>query len=217
MSGWRGKPLLAAAAALLPIAAGAGLSDPAAVLVSTDRAFATAAHSQGEWTAFRAFADPHAELFVPQRVQLGEFGAGRADPAVATRWKPEQAWISCDGSAGITFGRWHLPGSPMRGWYEAVWGRTGNGSYKLMLRRAGSETRRVLAKRARATCTGKPGLPITAPDVGTDFRLGASRDQTLIWSSAVSADGRVRIVVSLWDGARHQPVLVDEAPPAMPR
>ena len=205
-------------ALVLPGALLASTDDqPGAPLIAADRAFAKAAQSTGEWTATRAFSAPRAEMFVPQRVQTSVFGQDRPDPAVATRWAPEQVWIACDGSAGVTMGRWSLSGTREHGWYEAVWAQLRDGSYKLLLRHGGPAQRQLLSrpgrKGARATCTGQPGLPITAPDVGTDFKFGASHDQTLIWSSAVSPKGDVRVVVSLWDGTRHVPVLIDPAPP----
>ncbi len=207
---------LALLAALLPAVLSAKSDQPGSPLVVADDTFAKMARDQGEWTAFRAFAGPRAELLVPQRVMLSEFGKGLPDQKPATRWRPEQAWISCDGTAGVTFGRWAMPGTKLRGWYESVWAKMRDGSYKMLLRHAQAQSRELLAKPGRkgvrAACTGKPGIPITAPDVGTDFKFGASYDQTLIWSSAVSPQGQVRIVVSLWDGTRHVPVLIDPSP-----
>ena len=216
----RFRPLLLLLAAL-PSGVWANTDQPGAPLIAVDRAFAAAAHSTGEWTAFRNFAASHAEMFVPQRVKLSEFGKDRNDPAVATRWSPAQAWISCDGTAGLTFGRWHVPGSRQRGWYEAVWAQVNGGGYKLLLRRGGAQPRQLLAKPgirgARSACSGKPGLPISAPAEGTDLKFGASRDQTLIWSSAVDRAGAVTITAAQWDGKRHVPVLIDTAPPANTR
>ena len=207
---------LALLGVLVPAVLLAKSDQPGAALVAADEAFAKMARNQGEWTAFRSFAGPRSEMFAPRRVLVSEFGKGLPDPKVATRWRPEQAWISCDATVGVTFGRWSLPGSKMHGWYETVWAKMRDGSYKMLLRHAWDVPRQLLAKPgrkgARGACTGKPGLPIVAPDVGTDFKFGASYDQTLIWSSAVSAQSEVRIVVSLWDGTRHVPVLVDPAP-----
>ena len=209
-------------ALVLPSTLLAGKSNPGAPLVSADDAFAKSAQRVGEWTAFRAVAVPQSEMFAPKRVKIIEFGLGLPNPPVATRWRAEQAWLSCDGTVGLTFGRWTLPGTGERGWYEALWGKLANGSWRILLRHAGTTERNLFSrpgrKGMRAACTGMPPpLPIVAPAVGTDFKLGASYDQTLIWSSAVSEKGEVRIVISLWDGARHVPVLEDVAAAPSPR
>lgn len=190
---------------------------PGAALVAADDGYAALARRSGEWTATRAVSVPQSEFFVPRRVKVLEFGKGLPDPKVATRWRAQQAWIACDGSVGVTFGRWAIPGTSQRGWYEAVWALTGGGAYKLLLRHGGPFERRLHSrpgrKGLRAVCGGHPPpLPIVAPAAGTDFKMGAARDQTLIWSSGVNAQGEVRIAISLWNGTTHVPVLEDVAP-----
>lgn len=206
----------------LPSALLAGKSDPGAPLVAADEAFSRESGRDGNWTAARRMALPESETFAPGRVKVLEFGKDRADPPFDQSWQPADAWISCDGTAGITFGSWKIEGSSWKGWYESVWGRMADASYRVLLRRGGFEQRKLLSrpgrKGMRAACTGKPPpLPILAPDVGTDLKIGASHDQTLIWSSAVSDKGRVRIVISLWDGKVFQPVLEDVAPAPIAR
>lgn len=208
--------------AAVPALALAGSGGPGAPVVAADRAFAQAMQRQGEWTAFRAASLPQSEMFVPQRVKVLEFGKDRPDPPRATRWNVEQAWISCDGTVGVSYGRWSLPGSSQRGWYEAIWVQLRGGQYRLLLHRAGAEPRKLSShpglKGMRAACSGGAmPFPIAAPDVGTDLKLGASHDQTLTWSSAVNREGALRIVVTLWDGARHTTVLEDVAPAPAPR
>ena len=202
----------------LPSALLAGKSDPGAPLVAADEAFSRESGRDGNWTAARRMALPESETFAPGRVKVLEFGKDRADPPFDQSWQPDHAWISCDGTAGLTFGRWHVPGSRQRGWYESVWAQVNGGGYKLLLRRGGAQPRQLLAKPgirgARSACSGKPGLPISAPAEGTDLKFGASRDQTLIWSSAVDRAGAVTITAAQWDGKRHVPVLIDTAPPA---
>ena len=213
------KTLIAVLA--LPLLAAAGPEPVGAPLVAADRALEMAARQSGEWTAFRAAALPQTELFVPQRVRLLEFGRGQADPAVSTRWKPQQVWTSCDLSVGVTFGKWWLPGTRQHGWYETVWVRTRGGGYRILLRRAGPEQRKLYArpglKGVRAACAGRPPLPIAAPAEGIDRRIGASGDQTLVWTSSVDSGGAVRIEVAAWDGTAHVPVLEDVAPRAIAR
>lgn len=206
----------------VPTALLAGKSDPGAPLVAADETYSKASQRNGAWTAVRQVALPESETFVPHRVKVLEFGKDLPDPPFTQSWKPEHAWISCDGTAGVTFGSWKIDGHPIKGWYESVWVRMKDGSYRVLLRRGGRETRKLHSrpgrKGIRAVCGGKaPPLPLVAPDVGTDFKLGASHDQTLIWSSAVSQGGAVRVVISLWDGKVHVPILEDVAPAPQPR
>lgn len=200
----------------LPSALLAGKADPGAPLIAADRAYDRDIQASGEWAAASHFYLPEGESLVPQRVKVIEFGKGRADPP-PRRIKPEQAWISCDGTVGVTYGTWRAPKLGLGGWYESVWARLKDGSYKILLRRASTDTPRLLSKPGRkgmrAACGGNPPpLPIVAPDVGVDFKMGASHDQTLIWSSAVTREGAVRIVISLWNGKTFVPVLEDVAP-----
>jgi hypothetical protein len=209
-------------AVLVPSALLAASDRPASAIVAADRAYDKSAGHNGEWTAMRAAALPASEMLVPQRVKVLEFGRGLPDPEVATRWHIEQAWISCDGTVGVSAGRWTIPRSTLRGWYEAIWARMSDGSYRMLLHHGGSLPRILASKPGpdgmRAACGGSPPpLPIVAPAEGVDFRMGASHDQSLIWSSAVNPAGRVRIVISLWDGTRHVPVLEDVAPEPVPR
>ena len=209
------KRLLLLLGALAPSALTGAAQRPGAAVVAADQAYAALAQSHGEWTATRAVAAPHGEMFVPRRVEVQTFGKALPDPAVATRWTPQQAWLSCDGTVGVTFGRWSLPGTEQRGWYEAVWVQLRSGGYKLLLRRGGTNRRQLLSKPGlkglRAACTGTPGLPISAPPAGTDYKLGAAHDQSLIWSSAVDDAGNISVIVSRWNGAKHVPVLIDAA------
>ena len=213
----RSSALLLLLALLAPGPALAASDRAGAGIIAADRAFAALAQTHGEWTAFRAAAAPHAEMFVPRRVEIESFGGGRPDPPVATRWHPQHAWLSCDGTAGLTFGRWSVPGTRQHGWYEAVWVQRRSGGYQLLLRRGGTNPRRLFSRPGpagvRAQCSGTPGLPISAPPEGTDLKIGASRDQTLIWSSAVDPAGAVTITAARWDGGRHVPILADTAPP----
>lgn len=214
---------LALLALVLPGALLAGKANPGAPLIAADLAYADMARTDGEWTATRAVSLPQTEVFTPWRRAVLELGKGQRDPSIPMRWKPEQAWISCDGTAGVTFGTWHRPdGQITRGWYEKVWVKMRSGEYKLLLNHGGNAPRRMTTKPGRkgqrAACGGNPPpLPIVAPAEGTDFKLGASHDQTLIWSSAVSPKGEVRIVISLWNGKTFDPVLEDVAPAPNPR
>ena len=207
--------------AVLPTTLLAGKSDPGAPFIAADEAYDKDIQANGEWAAAFRLALPQSETFVPQRVKVLELGKGRSAPP-PRRIKPEHAWVSCDGTVGVTVGSWRLPDTSYQGWYESIWVKMEDGSYKILLRRAQTKGPKLYSqpgrKGMRAACTGKaPPLPIVAPDVGTDFKMGASHDQTLIWSSAVSAKGAVRIVISIWNGKTFDPVLEDVALPPAPR
>lgn len=208
-------------ALLLPAALLAKSDSPGAQLIAADDALAIAIQRDGSWTAFRAFALPQTEIFGPRRVKALAIGANTPDPPYTLVSKPEQAWISCDGTAGATYGSTSIPAYKFKGWYQTIWAKVANGSYRMLLKLPTSVPGKLFSKPGRrgmrAACTGKPSLPVTAPAVGTDFKVGASQDQTLIWSSSVSDKGEVRLVVSLWDGAKHVPVLEGVEPAREPR
>ncbi len=90
-------------------------------LIAADIAFARLAREKGQWTAFRETADDAAELFEGKRVAAKAALKDRKDPATPLQWAPQSAWISCDGTAGVTFGGW-LSG-PATGEYVTVWQR----------------------------------------------------------------------------------------------
>ncbi|MEY4952434.1 MAG: hypothetical protein RL299_858 [Pseudomonadota bacterium] len=189
--------------------------------IAADMAFCELAQSSGEWTALRTVSLPLSEIFVPERVKVLEYGADQPDPPVPTRWKPEQAWVSADSSIAVTFGQWWLPGVRERGWYEAVWAKLRDGSYRVLLRSAGSEARKLHSRPGlrgqRAASGGLPVLPTIAPAAGADHKLEHSHDQTLIWTSSVGNEGDLSIAVWLWDGEQHQLVMESVAPALPPR
>lgn len=211
-----GTVLACAALAALPGLARAETAAPASAVVEADRAYAAAVKAHGEWSALRAVSVPQSEMFVPRRVRVLDFGRNLPDPPHGTRWRAQQAWISCDGTAGVTFGRWSIPHQRQRGWYEAVWARAQDGTYRMLLHHGGTQRRNLFArpglKGQQASCAGRPPLALAAPAEGVDLKFGAAHDQTLLWSSAVDAQGALRIAVSLWDGQRHVSVLEDVAP-----
>ncbi|MES2303253.1 MAG: hypothetical protein V4521_14460 [Pseudomonadota bacterium] len=91
-------------------------------LIAADIAFARLARERGQWTAFRETADDTAEMFEGQRVLAKAALKDRKDPPAPVKWAPQSAWISCDGSAGLTFGAWQ-GASGGNGEYVTVWQR----------------------------------------------------------------------------------------------
>lgn len=208
-------------ALLVPGALLAGKSDPGAALISADEAYSKESQRDGSWTAARRMALPESETFAPGRVKVLEFGKDMPDPPLTQSWKPAHAWVSCDGTAGVTFGTWKIAGTDLKGSYESVWGRTAIGSYRVLLRRSGTEPRNLLSrpgrKGMRAACTGKPFIAIRAPAEGDDLKFGASNDSSLNWTSLVTKQGEVHIVVRIWDGEDFVQVLEDVAPAPIAR
>lgn len=92
-------------------------------LIAADIAFARLAREKGQWTAFRDMADDAAEMFEPARVLAKTALKDRADPAAPVQWATRAAWISCDGSAGLTYGGWNGPAATAQGEYVTVWQR----------------------------------------------------------------------------------------------
>lgn len=91
-------------------------------LIAADIAFARLAREKGQWSAFREMADDAAEMFEPARVLAKTALKDRADPSVPVQWATRTAWISCDGSAGLTYGGW-TGASGGSGEYVTVWQR----------------------------------------------------------------------------------------------
>lgn len=110
------------------------IGNPSA-LIAAESAFSRMAREKGQWTAFAATATDDAEMFVPQRVLAKVWLKGRANPPQAVQWHPSSVWISCDGSAGVTFGAFHGSGT---GWFSTVWQRQRKkGDYKWVLDQGG--------------------------------------------------------------------------------
>lgn len=104
-------------------------------LIAAESAFARLAREKGQWTAFAATAAETAEMFVPQRVLAKAWLKGRANPPVPVQWQPSAVWISCDGSAGVTFGSYSGEDT---GWFSTVWQRQKKGEYKWLLDQGGA-------------------------------------------------------------------------------
>jgi len=91
-------------------------------LIAADIALARLARAKGQWSALRELADDDASLFDPARTPARPALKDRADPPQAAQWEPRAAWISCDGSFGLTWGGWTAAsGTP--GEYATVWKR----------------------------------------------------------------------------------------------
>ncbi len=181
-------------------------------VIAAELAFNRLAQEKGQWTAFRETMTKDAVMFEPRRVFAADFLKGKADPAKSATWQPYQVWTSCDGSAGVTHGAWQM-GKGVQGYFTTVWTRQKDGSFKWVLDHGvptakALDTPEMIAAKT-ADCKGTPSIPISAPPVGADMKVGVSRDQTLNWVSTVNADASRTIQVSTWDGAKFVTVLTD--------
>jgi hypothetical protein len=107
--------------ALLALAAAAGS------VADAERAFAAKARAEGQWTAFRAFADPQAIMYAPGPVPVARLLAGKADPAASIAWAPARTITACDGTLAYSTGPWTRPDATPGGTFGTVWRRGAQG------------------------------------------------------------------------------------------
>lgn len=186
--------------------------------VDAERAFAAAAQTQGQWTAFRQYAAPDGVLFVPEQVNAQQWLAGRADPPAAVMWWPAEAWVSCDGSTAVTTGPWVRNGGKLKGYFTTVWQKQPDGSWKWLLDHGDVlERPRPAGDRPvvhRASCRS---LPAEVRTVGVrGHELGAAPDRSLLWRWNVYENGARIVWAELWDGKAYRPILEDKVEPPVP-
>ena len=196
------------------------LANPSAV-IAAEIAFNRLAQEKGQWTAFRQTAAKDAVMFVPQPVDARDWLNGRADPPVSVKWQAHKAFMSCDGKTGVTTGAAQWPDG-RSSFFTTVWQYfergPGNGDWKWVLdhgdftateRKAGEmiETR-------VASCKGKAPASLNAPTVGSQMKMGFSRDQSLSWTWVVQSDGARTLNVQLWNGEASDVVILDQVSPA---
>jgi ketosteroid isomerase-like protein len=181
--------------------------------VEAERAFAAAAQTDGQWTAFRAFAAPDGVMFTPQQVNAQEWLKGRADPPQSVMWWPAEAWVSCDGTTALTTGPWLRGGGKSAGYFTTVWRRQPDGSWKWLLDHGGAlaQPRRAgdAPKVRRASCKGLPTVKKVEGVRG--YETGSSPDGSLVWNWNVYENGARIVWAELWDGSSHRKVLEDHA------
>ena len=108
------------------------IAEPGKV-VAADIALARAALDEGQWTAFRRFAAPGAQLDEGRGpADAATVLSTRADPPQPLRWAVREVWSSCDGTLAASFGRWRDAG--IVGNYLTIWQRQGDGSYRWLYR-----------------------------------------------------------------------------------
>lgn len=196
--------------------------------VDAERAFAAMAQTEGQWTAFRAYAAPNGWMFVPEPVNAQAWLKDRKDPPQSVMWWPAESWVSCDGSVAVNTGPWVRQGGRDVGYFTTVWARQQDGGWKWLLDQGAALSKpRAAGERARvrrAKCvSGKPAgtgfavLTMEQPnDQGMDGSAsslqedGRSRDESLRWKWRVLPDKSRRLAVELWTGAGYEKVLEDK-------
>jgi hypothetical protein len=181
-------------------------------VIAAELAFNRLAQEKGQWSAFRETMAKDAVMFEPRRVPAADTLKSKGDPKIAITWQPHQVWTSCDGSTGVTHGAFQA-GKELHGGFTTIWVRQTDGRFKWVITHGFPVEKRLnppeMISAKTADCKGAPSIPISAPPVGADMKVGVSRDQTLQWVSTVNADASRTIQVRSWDGTRFVDVLTD--------
>jgi len=190
---------------VLKTAPGAGQPS---TIVAAELAFSRAARERGQWTAFREFAAPNAQIHgVNGPFAALPWLATQTDPPAAVQWSPRVVMVSCDGSLAVSKGRFRDPDGAV-GNFVTVWERQADGEYKYVFDVGGEDnpqpppkqraeegdiivTALDLVQGLIASCP-RGGAPIPPPPVmaiGENEGATLSRDGTLRWWWAHGRDG----------------------------
>lgn len=194
-----------------------------ATAVEAERAFARDAHVEGQWTAFRKWADDAAVMFTPQAVWAHELLEGREDPPAALDWAPADSWVSCDGRTAINRGPWHAAAEGAHGYFTTVWMQA-DGKWRWTYDGGDHSSEATpLPEKARvrsASCANKSKVPAEyrravvptkrlAGQAPADAGQGRSADGTLIYQWKVAPDGARHFQAKLWNGRGYR-IIVDQ-------
>ena len=189
--------------------------------VDAENAFIRDAHTAGQWTAFRKWADSDAVMFTPQAVWAQEALKDAKDPPKAIDWAPADSWVACDGRTAINRGPWTGASGKTHGYFTTVWMRTGK-SWKWIYDGGDSlaEPMALPAKPrvAKASCSRRSRIPAEyrkavkpteriAGHAPADAGQGRSADGTLIYEWKVSPDGARHFLARLWNGRSYRVIL----------
>ncbi|WP_336964671.1 hypothetical protein [Sphingobium aquiterrae] len=204
--------------------------NPSAV-IAAELAFARAAQERGQWTAFREAATKDAVMYVPQQVSAQVWLKERKDPPAAVRWQPFIAYVSCDGTTGVTTGAWQRPDGT-QGYFTTVWRRDPKRGWQWILDhgdalKAPRPAPEMLTGKV-ATCPprgrrgpGGEGVPPPQPSSSPQERHGPaaqavptpgeghSPDGTLSWKMTVAPDLSRQLVVRMRQGEGEVVILTD--------
>jgi hypothetical protein len=192
-----------------------------ATAVDAERAFIRDSHTQGQWTAFRKWADSSAVMFTPQVVWAQDYLKDRADPPKSIDWAPANSWVSCDGRTAINRGPWTSASGKAHGYFTTVWMQSQSTWRWVYDGGADLPVPMALPKKpkiAKASCNNLARIPSayrkavvsTARIAGkppADAGQGRSADGTLIYEWKVAADGARHFSAKLWDGRGYRLIL----------
>lgn len=120
------------------LATAPGAAQPSTI-VAAEIAFSRAARERGQWTAFRMFAAPGAQIHGSGGPFLAEpWLLAQTDPPEAVQWQPRAVAISCDGALAVSQGRYRDP-SGMVGNFLTVWERQADGDYRYIFDVGGAD------------------------------------------------------------------------------
>jgi ketosteroid isomerase-like protein len=148
---------------------------------AAERAFAAMAQTKGQWTAFRAYAAPDANMLVGTLQPAAAFLADRADPPSAVMWWPARTYTSCDGTLAFSTGPYR-GAAKEQGQFFTIWARQPDGGWKWVYDGGGPVRTAVPAGEAVRAVRAGCRVPKEQPAMITSGITGASADGTLRWS-----------------------------------
>jgi hypothetical protein len=183
-------------------------ASPADGAIAAERAFASAAQTEGQRTAFRQFAAPHAVMFVPEAINVHEALEGRPDPVISLMWWPARSFASCDGRIVVNTGSWISPRSGAVGYFTTIWELQPDGNWRWILDHGDVlETPRPVAENPPVRQAICPATPLTH---AAEDEFEQSPDGTLRWAWQVADDNARTVRIELYDGSGYETVLLDE-------
>lgn len=194
--------------------------DAARGAIEAERAFVQMAQTDGQWTAFRAFAADDAVMFTPEPAAAAEVLADLEDPPVSVMWWPARSFVSCDGSIVVNTGPWIRPGN-RQGYFVTVWARQADSSWRWLLDDGRELDEPIAAGDAplvrQAACEGElPRRRSAAVAMAGPRSSGESIDSTLRWSWADRGSRGTRLSISLFDGEAMDSVFTHDTAPQIP-
>ena len=177
--------------------------------VDAEIAFAGAAQTAGQWTAFRRYAAREAVMFTPRPVNALDWLRVREDPPKAMQWQPAVSYVACDGKWAVNTGAWQ-GADGRQGYFTTIWRRDGHGWRWLFDHGDTLLAPRVVPKKPRvqrAACGGADRSNGFNAQASSNY--GASGDATLRWRWHVAPDNDRTLSVELWDGKRYNRVIDD--------
>lgn len=165
-----------------------------------ERAFASAAQTKGQWTAFREYAAPDAQMLIEGPQPAQPFLKDRKDPPFAVMWWPAHTITACDGSLALSTGPWRRKGGTAMGRYFTIWRHDGSGWHWIYDGGAQDQSGTPAGDQVHAqhaSCGKRSAAPARSAH---EVIGGASRDGSLLWSLTSADKQHYNLSVTYWDG-----------------